>query len=305
MKRKRILLYFLLFVFSGCSSEEAILTPEFAEDSVVEEFSTSTIMPIETLLPTLFPSTPTESPTHTPTPLVCLTEGGETFNDWIESDLLVNLFEFRVYLPPCYEHNEARRYPVLYLVHGQTFKHDQWDRLGVDEIADRMISFGGSEPFIMVMPRDRVWTQPSEDNFGEAVLHDLIPYIDVTYRTIAEREYRGVGGISRGASWALHLGIGHWELFGIIGLHSLPVFWEDAPKVPGWLDEIPPEQYPRIYLDVASRDEEAIEDSAGWFVEQLKKRNIPFEWHLYVGFHEEVYWQENMENYMRFYTRGW
>lgn len=304
MRKQKIYYFILLCLFLSACQPTNLSTP--TQSSFNEPSPTFAYTPVSTNtpLPTVV-STITPIPTATPTPLACLYEGGQTFNDWILSDLLPNPLDFRVYLPPCYDSLENSRYPVLYLVHGKTYRHDQWDRLGVDETADAMIASGASIPFIIVMPRDRVWKQPSEDNFGDAVVNDLIPYIDSTYRTIPDREFRAVGGLSRGGSWALHLGIEHWELFSAIGLHSTPVFWEDALKVPEWLDGIPSEQYPRIYIDVASREADEIEESNAWFVEQLKLREIPFEWHMYVGVHDEAYWGENIENYLRFYTRGW
>ncbi len=83
-------------------------------------------------------------------------------------------------------------------------------------------------PFLIVMPRDRLWEQPENDPFGEVVVEKLIPLIDRNYRSLSERSYRAVGGLSRGAGWAVHLGLSHWELFGAIGGHSLPVFWSDT-----------------------------------------------------------------------------
>jgi S-formylglutathione hydrolase FrmB len=41
------------------------------------------------------------------------------------------LLGFRVYLPPCFDPNENARYPVLYMIHGQSFNDDQWVRLGI------------------------------------------------------------------------------------------------------------------------------------------------------------------------------
>lgn len=300
IKVKRNLLCLGFILVSACTANDGVSTDPVGEPIETKLINTPQVTPEETA-----EVSPTALPTPTPTPLACLSGGGEVFDDAIVSESLPHELEFRVYLPPCYDAQQSRRYPVLYLIHGQTFDHSQWDRLGATQVADEMISQRGSEPFIIVMPRDLVWVQPSKDFFGVAFINDLIPYIDATYRTLDDRDYRVIGGLSRGASWALHLGIDNWEMFSAVGMHSLPIFWEDAPKVPEWLDEIPPDQYPRIYLDVATYDEDAIEESTAWFVEQLKQRAIPFEWHLYVGFHEEGYWTENIENYMRFYTRGW
>jgi enterochelin esterase-like enzyme len=225
--------------------------------------------------------------------------------DFIPSDLLPQPLEFRVYLPPCYEEDAGRRYPVLYLVHGQSYTHDQWDRLGADETASALIARGDLPPFLIVMPRDRVWTQPGQDDFGRALMQELIPYIDAAYRTCPERACRAIGGLSRGAAWALHLGLSEWESFSALGLHSLPVFWDDVPRLRGWLAAIPPEDLPRIYLDVGERDRDEIKESTFWFRDLLDELGIPHEYTLFSGYHDEEYWASHVEQYLRFYAAGW
>ena len=122
--------------------------------------------------------------------------------------LLPEPMVYRIYLPPCYDEQPELAYPVLYLIHGQTYTDTQWDRLGVPEIADRLIAAGEVAPFIVVMPRDRVWREPAEDHFGMAVEQSLIPWVDEHYRTIPDRAHRAVGGLSRGErgrfTWGFH-----------------------------------------------------------------------------------------------------
>ena len=176
---------------------------------------TSTESPRDTSTPT-----PTVTITPSPTPLACWKTGGHIETNQIRTELLRLPLEFRIYLPPCYAEQPDRRYPVLYLIHGQSYNDDQWDRLGADETADGLIARGEIAPLIIIMPRDRVWSQPTEDLFGRAVGEALVPWVDENLRTQAWRTHRAVGGLSRGAGWALHLGFSRWELFGSIGLHD-------------------------------------------------------------------------------------
>jgi enterochelin esterase-like enzyme len=158
---------------------------------------------------------------------------------------------------------------------------------------------------IIVMPRDRSWSQPTKDNFGLVMVQELIPWIDENYRTYASRKQRAVGGLSRGASWAIHLGLSHWELFSSIGLHSPPVFQADTRHIREWLDAIPQDSLPRIYMDIGERDRQVIMRSAIWFEYLLTEKNIPHEWHLFPGYHEESYWKTHVEEYLRWYSAGW
>ena len=223
----------------------------------------------------------------------------------LETDLLRQPLEFRVYLPACYSELPERSYPVLYLIHGQSFNDDQWDRLGADEMMDQLVREGEIAPFLIVMPRDREWTQPDVDGFGKAVIEVLLPYIDETYRTLPDRQNRAVGGLSRGASWAIHFGLKYWQLFGSFGGHSPPVFWGDVRTVKRWLDEIPAEEMPRIFLDIGINDRPEIMESAVWFEKLLTQRNIAHEWYLFTGYHEEKYWYEHVEQYLRWYAQDW
>jgi enterochelin esterase-like enzyme len=235
----------------------------------------------------------------------CAAAGGQIEQFKIDSQYLDAGLRFRVYTPPCYQENMMRLYPVLYLVHGQTFNDDQWDRLGVDEAADQLISGGEIAPFIIVMPYDISSNQPSRDHFGDAVVEELLTWIEANYRSLDDREHRAIGGLSRGASWAIHLGLTHPELFGAMGAHSPPVFVEDASKVRGWLDNIPAELMPRIWLDIGARDQRAILDSAKWFEGLLDERDIPHDWSLFSGDHSEAYWSAHVDLYLRWYAAEW
>jgi enterochelin esterase-like enzyme len=291
--------------------------PAIAETPSPESLETRSISTPAVETPTASPSpTPSRTATSTktarpipasptPTSMACLKRGGKIEIGALRTDLLRLPLEFRVYLPPCYEEQPGRRYPVLYLIHGQSYNDDQWDRLGADETADALIASGEVSPFLIVMPRDRVWSQPTEDPFGQAVAEALVPWIDENYRTRPERASRAVGGLSRGAGWAIHLGLSRWELFGAIGAHSLPVFWTDLPHLRDWLDAIPPTERPRIYMDLGDKDRPQISRSARWFEELLTEKGIPHEWHLYSGYHEEAYWEAHVEEYLRWYARDW
>ena len=209
----------------------------------------------------------------------------------------------RVFLPPCYDSDTTRRYPVLYLLHGLGSSNEQWDRMGVDETADALIHARLISPLLIVMPQDPTIGQPTVSPFGEAVVDELAPWVDQQFRTRAERAYRAVGGLSRGAAWAIHLGLTEWQTFAVVGAHSLPVFWDDSGLISTWLDTIPPLEMPRLYLDIGQKDGDLA--SAEDFESELNVRAIPHEWHIFPGYHDENYWRSHLEDYLRWYTQGW
>jgi enterochelin esterase-like enzyme len=211
--------------------------------------------------------------------------------------------EFRVYLPPCYDEKTSERYPVLYLLHGQTYTDDQWPRLGAARILDELIHTGESPPFIIVFPDDRYWNLQAGPGFGRRLVNDIIPYIDSNYRTLPSRNARAIGGLSRGAGWSLRLGLTEWELFGTIGLHSLAVLQKDASRVEDWIASIPTASRPRIFMDIGDNDPEL---SMSQQIEaRFNDSGMPHEWHLYSGDHTEGYWGAHVEEYIRWYAEQW
>jgi enterochelin esterase-like enzyme len=211
---------------------------------------------------------------------------------------------FQIYLPPCYEKLSPRRLPVLYLFHGATYDDSQWVRLGAAETADHLIGTAQAEPFIVVMPYNKAsWRSPEDDLFDRAVLADLIPYVDAHYRTLTDRPHRAVGGLSRGAGWALRLGITRPDLFGAVGAHSPVVFYADQFHLPGWLADLPAETRPAVYIDIGRGDKE--HSVASQLAELLAEYEIPHTWHVHDGNHDETYWQAHIEDYLGWYTSNW
>ena len=265
---------------------------------------TPSFMPTYTL--TIKPSaTNTETLTPSPTVLTCWRKGGDINSMTLKTEQLRLPLDYLVYTPPCYEEESKRSYPVLYLMHGQSYTEAQWDRIGADDAVDKLVLAGEIQPIIIVMPHDRYGGEPIKSNFGKVIVEELIPKIDNEYRTIPDREHRAVGGMSRGAGWAIHLAIVYWESFGSLGAHSPAVFHTDAQRMRTWLDEMREFGFPRIYVDIGDKDRPEIMRSAIWFADLLDEKDIPHEWHLFSGYHSEEYWQAHVEKYILWYTKNW
>lgn len=211
--------------------------------------------------------------------------------------------DFLIYLPPCYSKQTDQRYPVLYLLHGQTYNADQWIRLGATDSMNKFLLNQTITPFIVVFPDDRYWYTSAGAGFGERLADHLIPFIDRTYRTISTPRFRAIGGLSRGAGWALQLGFTRPDLFGVVGLHSLAIFQRDASRVEFWLRVLSPDAIPAVFMDIGRNDPELA--SARQIEALLMKFEIPHEWRLYSGAHTEAYWSAHMEEYIRWYAEQW
>ena len=265
---------------------------------------TPTLTPVSVMATPLVTATLPLVPSTTDTPPpACLGDPGRVLNGVINSALLAKPMTYRVYLPPCYADGTETHYPTLYMLHGQTYNEDQWIRLGVPATMDRLIAAGQIPPFIIVFPYDYSYLQPPQYHFEDVFMGALIPQVDDAYRTIPDAAHRAIGGLSRGAAWALHLGIHHPDTFGAIGAHSPAIFYSDAASLPLILRDIPAGQLPRIYIDFGDADEQMQNNLD--FKKFLDEYNVPYEWHENIGFHDEVYWGAHVDAYLRWYAQGW
>lgn len=213
-------------------------------------------------------------------------------------------FIFDVYFPPCYGNGSQVEYPALYLLHGQTFNQTQWQKLGIQTYADQFIQSGQILPFLIIMPYEQYQYRPTQGNaFPQAVLEELMPWVETNLHASPQKNSRAIGGISRGASWAMRLALQNPSVFIAVGAHSLPTFNGDLDQLPNWLKKFSPDQLPRIYIDIGNSDPEV--ESAIQFEQALNKLGIPNEWHLNIGRHNEDYWKQHIQEYLNWYTRSW
>ena len=134
-----------------------------------------------------------------------------------------------VYLPPSYATDKARRYPVVYLLHGYGGRDDTFNgRLAtLPDSSDNQIKAGNIKEMIVVMPnsytlhKGSMYSSSVTTGDWEAyVARDLVSYIDGHYRTIANRRSRGLGGHSMGGYGALKIGMKYPDVFSALYLMS-------------------------------------------------------------------------------------
>lgn len=152
---------------------------------------------------------------------------GEVRARWYWSKTTGQWRRAHVYTPPDYDQSGSKRYPVLYLQHGSGENETSWVKQGrVSFILDNLIAAKRAAPMIMVMENGMVATKAGAAEargngaFEEVVMNDLIPTIDATYRTVANREQRAIAGLSMGAGQAMQIGLGHLDQFAYIGSFS-------------------------------------------------------------------------------------
>ena len=132
-----------------------------------------------------------------------------------------------VFLPPDYNQNRTRRYPVVYALHGYSIGAQQWaQEIHVPQTIEGAFARGAHE-MIVVLPDSKTVHNGSmysssvtTGDFENYVARDVVSYIDAHYRTIASRESRGLVGHSMGGYGASRIGMKHADVFGSLYIMS-------------------------------------------------------------------------------------
>ncbi len=130
---------------------------------------------------------------------------------------------FLVWLPPGYT-EQTKRYPVIYWLHGMGGNQRGGATQFVPQIA-AAIKDGVLPPCIVVSVNGMVRSFYCDSTDGKipmesVIIKDLLPHVDATYRTIAQREGRIIEGYSMGGYGAAHLGFKYPELFGTVIINA-------------------------------------------------------------------------------------
>lgn len=173
-----------------------------------------------------------------------------------------------VYLPPSYRRDDARRYPVAYYLHGAWGMEYDWVRLGhLDRAMDSLVAAGMPEMIVVMPDGDDSWyttwnvlpdaarcrelAPPSEPvetycvawpRYDDYVARDLVAHVDSTFRTLARREHRGIGGLSMGGYGAVSLALAYPDVFAAAASHSgaLAPLWRLRDGTPVADSTVPP-----------------------------------------------------------------
>src|SRR5689334_10768743 len=143
-----------------------------------------------------------------------------------------------VYLPPAYDAEPDRRFPVIYLIQGYTGTLGMWGnrspfRPTVLELVDDL--FGRSDaPPALVVGVD-AWTayggsqyvdSPGTGRYHTYLCEDVVRFVDAHWRTIADRESRAITGKSSGGFGAMITPMLRPDLFGALATHAGDALYE-------------------------------------------------------------------------------
>jgi predicted alpha/beta superfamily hydrolase len=245
------------------------------------------------------------------------------------SEFLPHPRTISVWLPPGYDLDTNRRFPVLYLHDGQNLFDPETAFAGnpwyADEVAEREIRASRVEPLILVgiantVDRLREYgpRQNSQDRsadwsreYGRFIVEEVKPFIDSSYRTLPDPEHTGVGGSSMGGLISLQLCKWYPHVFHKCAALSPSLWWDqerflrDVPSDTNWLDVC------RVWLDMGAR-EGATEAGMRAMVRRVSRLAQLFEGHgmraneKFImfedqdGMHNEASWSARFDRVLQF-----
>ncbi|GAC1670808.1 MAG: alpha/beta hydrolase-fold protein [Candidatus Acidiferrum sp.] len=257
----------------------------------------------------------------------------------MQSKILGHMVRYCVLLPPSYDSQKTKRYPVLYLLHGLgddeqmllrsgafNLVEDLWERKEIDEFL--MVTPGAGASFY-VNARD------GKNRYEDFFVQEFLPAIEQRYRIRGGRTLRGIAGISMGGYGALHMAFRHAQLFGSVGAHSAALFERPpvvnighdaesrqparvrilggvfgAPVDVAFWKQNDPIQMARtsslaglkIYFDCGSEDDYGFDAGANELDKALSARHIAHEFHLHPGGHNWPYFAEHLPALLKFHS---
>jgi S-formylglutathione hydrolase FrmB len=254
------------------------------------------------------------------------------------SKILARRVPYCVLLPPGYDADKTRQFPILYFFHGlgddeQMFVHsggwnlveDLWER---KELGEFLIATPAAGATFYINSND------GKVRYEDFLVQEFLPAIERKFRFKSGRANRAVSGVSMGGYGALHLAFRHPELFSSASAHSAALI----EKLPSFLGGSVAQNSPRarvfggtfgsppsaafwernspigiartasltgmkIYFDCGSEDDFGFEDGAAALDRTLSSRKIPHEFHLYPGRHDWQYFATQLPASLRFHSK--
>lgn len=236
------------------------------------------------------------------------------------------------WLPPGYDLDPDRRYPVFYMHDGQNLFDSDTAFAGnpwlVNEVAEREVRAGRVPPVIIVGVANtparldeygpRRASPPEHDParaYGRFLVEEVKPFIDATYRTLPDAAHTAVGGSSMGGLISLHLGEWYPEVFGGCAALSPSLWWDRENFLRHATAALPGLSRCRVWLDVGER-ENSSEAASAVTLRRTRRLARLFERHgmrpdeqfCYVevpgGTHNEASWGGRFDRVLRFLFSG-
>lgn len=239
-----------------------------------------------------------------------------------------------VQLPPSYAASGARRYPVLYALHGLFESPGFWERRGLGQMLEALWQKGDvPEMVVVAVDGDNSFLVDGPAGRWEQMLtRDFVAHVEGAYRVTPGRAGRAAIGVSMGGYAALRVALAHPDLFRAVATHSAMLLekvptaedgagrWQMAAfyKVFGdpidttlWAANDPlalalkadPKTAPALYFDCGTEDRYGLFAGNRELHKRLEARGVGHEFALYPGDHGYEYVRSVLDKSLRFLGR--
>ena len=251
----------------------------------------------------------------------------------ISSAILKRPIRYCALLPPSFDANPSRHFPILYYLHGLGDNEQSLLKGGGWDLVEQLREQKRIGEFIIVTPdADRsfyVNSRDGKERYEDFFIQEFLPAIEKRYRAGGVRTARAVGGFSMGGYGALRFAFHYPQMFISVAVHSAALFEDlpgDADIIFGWnfhafgepLDNAYWKQSTpytlarsaaglaqlKIYFDCGLQDDFGFDAGARALHELLENRKIPHQFHLYPGRHDWQYVAEHFNASLAFQSQA-
>lgn len=219
-----------------------------------------------------------------------------------------------VYTPAGYETNTKEKYPVVYIQHGGGEDERGWAVQGkTDIILDNLIAEGKVRPMIVVISNGNVkngsggYSSVAMAAFKEEITENIVPFIDKTYRTMADVRYRALCGLSMGGGQSFYAGLESPDCFASVGIFSSGIFgginnpsgkeFDAEKEIPGLLSKSQSfnEKLRLFYISVGEQDPRY--EFTQKAVKKFRDSGLKVEFASFPGGHEWQVWRKSLYDF--------
>jgi S-formylglutathione hydrolase FrmB len=263
----------------------------------------------------------------------------------LNSRILKRVVHYCVYLPSGYDaganQRPARRYPVLYFLHGLGDNEQTLFNSGGWTLLDDLREHHKMGDFLIAAPEGRrsfyINSADGTVRYSDFFLQEFMPVIEGKYRIRAGRAGRAISGVSMGGYGALRFAFAHPELFSAVSAQSAALITEtpqqlDAASQTGaplmgvlapvfgkpivashWRENDPLVLAKRnaealrglaIYFNCGQDDNYGFEKGAAVLHQELEQEGVKHVYHPYPGDHSVTYFLSHFAEVMEFHSRA-
>jgi enterochelin esterase-like enzyme len=253
---------------------------------------------IFTLLLLLSACTPLSKPAENARSFSCDTPGSVEQHELAEASRGYP-YPYHLYLPPCYDRDTDRVYPIIYLVPGRGSGPGAWFAAGVGELANEMIESGQVPPFIIVTTETI-----NSDMYAKTILEELMPVIATSYRVSPERRHHTAAGGSLGGIAAYRMVLSHPEQFASAAMFGSGAISGEEEAIRKWLAALPDEARPRFFFNTGFEDGSMLK-RAKVMIALLDEAEVDHQEIFSTGEHSYAYWVSNFQAYLEWAAEDW